>query len=63
MLLFIHCLFLLPLSVGVLCLFLICYVVLGVLSSFAIIWMRKRKLVALLLSSYLCLVTGSVLSL
>ena len=38
----------LPLQVGVPCLYLICYALLYVHSSFAIIYKRKRKLVALL---------------
>ena len=46
----------LPLIVGVLCLFLFCYALLCVHSSFAIILKRKRKLVALLLLSYRCMV-------
>ena len=41
--------------VGVLCLFLFCYALLCVHSSFAIILKRKRKLVALLLLSYRCI--------
>ena len=45
-----------PLFVGVLCLSLICYALLYVHSSFATILKRKRKLVALLLLSYRCLV-------
>ena len=47
----------LPLFVGVLCLSLICYTLLCVHSCFAIILYRKRKLVALLLMSYICFVT------
>ena len=46
---------------GVLCLYLICYAVLYVHSSFAIILERKRKLVALLLLSKRYLVTVNVL--
>ena len=46
-----------PLFVGVLCLSLFCYVLLCVHSIFAIILKRKRKLVALLLLSYICIVT------
>ena len=42
---------------GVLWLFLICYALLYVHSSFAIILKKKRKLVVLLLMSYRCLVT------
>ena len=47
-----------PLFVGVLCLYLFCYALLCVHSSFAIILKRKRKLVAL---SYRCIVTINVL--
>ena len=50
-----------PLFVGVLYLSLFCYALLCVLSSFAIILKRKRKLVALLLLSYRCIVTINVL--
>ena len=50
-----------PFIVGVLCLFLFCYVLLCVHSSFAIILKRKRKLVALLLLSYRCVVYVNVL--
>ena len=46
---------------GVLCLSLFCYALLGVHSSFAIILKRKRKLVALLLFSYRCVVTIHVM--
>ena len=46
------------LVVGVLCLSLMCYALLCVISSFAIILKRKRKLVALLLLSCGCLVTA-----
>ena len=46
---------------GVLCLS--CYALLCVHSSFAIILKRKRKLVALLLLSYRCIVTINVLCL
>ena len=46
---------------GVLCLSLFCYALLCVHSSFAIILKRKRKLVALLLLSYRCIVTINVL--
>ena len=49
------------LFVGVLCLSLFCYALLRVHSSFAIILKRKRKLVALLLLSYRCIVTINVL--
>ena len=51
----------LPLFVEVLCLSLICYALICVHSSFAIIVKRKRKLVALLFLSYRCLVTVNVL--
>ena len=50
-----------PLVVGILCLSLLCCALLCVFSSFAIILKRKRKLVALLLLSYGCLVTVNVL--
>ena len=50
-----------PLSVGVLCLSLFWYALFCVLSSFAIIFKRKRELVALLLLSYGCLVAVNVL--
>ena len=50
-----------PLFVGVMCLYLFCYALLCVHSSFAIILKRKRKLVALLLLSYRCIVTINVL--
>ena len=50
-----------PLLVGFLCLSLFCFALLFVLSSFAIILTRKRKLVALLLLSNRCLVTVNVL--
>ena len=46
-----------PLFVGILCLSLLCYALLCVHSSFAIILKGKRKLVALLLLSYRCIVT------
>ena len=46
---------------GVLCLSLFCYALLCVHSSFTIILNRKRKLVALLLLSYRCIVTIYVL--
>ena len=49
------------LFVGVLCLSLFCYALLCVHFSFAIILKRKRKLVALLLLSYRCIVTINVL--
>ena len=46
---------------GVLCLFLFCYALLCVHSSFTIILKRKRKLVASLLLSYRCIVYVNVL--
>ena len=46
-----------PVFVGVLCLSLFCYALLCVHSSFAIILKTKRKLIALLLLSYRCIVT------
>ena len=61
LLLLIYCLMYFPLFVGVLCLSLFCYSLLCVHSSFAIILKRKRKLVALLLLSYRCIVTINVL--
>ena len=61
MLLLIYCLMYFPLFVGVLCLSLFCYALLCVHSNFAIILKRKRKLVALLLLSYRCIVTINVL--
>ena len=60
LLLMIYCLMCFPLFVGVLCLSFICYALLRVHSSFAIIMKRKRKLVALLLLSYRCIVTVNV---
>ena len=51
----------LPMFVGVLCLSLFCYALLCVHSRLAVISKRKRKLVALLLLSYRCIVTISVL--
>ena len=48
-------------SMGVLCLSFICYALLYVHSSFAIILNSKRKLVALIVLSYRCLVTVNVL--
>ena len=45
----------------VLCLFLFCYALLCVLSSFAIILKKKRKLVTLLILSYRCIVSINVL--
>ena len=50
-----------PLFVGILCLSLFCYALLCVYSSFAIILKRKRKMVALLLLSYICIITIHVL--
>ena len=61
LLLLIYCLMYFPLFVEVLCLYLFCYALLCVYPSFAIILKRKRKLVALLLLSYRCIVTISVL--
>ena len=46
---------------GILCLYLFSYALLCVHSSFAIILKRKRKLVALQLLSYRCIVTINVL--
>ena len=46
-----------PLFVGFVCLPLSCYVLLCVHYSFVIILKRKRKLFALLLLSYICIVT------
>ena len=48
---------------GILCLSLFCYALRFVYSTVAIILMRKRKLVGLLLPSYICIVTISVLRL
>ena len=50
-----------PLFVGVLCLSVICYALLCVHFSFAIILERKRKLAALLLLSCRCIATINVL--
>ena len=61
LLLLIYCLMYFPLFVGALCLYLFCYALLCVHSSLAIILKRKRKLVALLLLSYRCIVTINVL--
>ena len=47
LLLFIHCLLLLSFGVGVLCWVLVLCLFLGVLSSLAIVLLRKRKLVVL----------------
>ena len=60
LLLLIYCLMYLPSFVGVLCLSLFCYALLCVHSSFAITLKRKKKLVALLLLSYICIVTINV---
>ena len=49
-----------PLYVGVLCLSVFCFALLCVHSSFAIILMRKRKQIALLLLSYRCFATINV---
>ena len=49
-----------PIVCGDLCWSLFWYALLYVLSSFAIILSRKRKLVALLLMSFECLVTVNV---
>ena len=51
----------LPLFVEVMCWSLFWYVILYVLSRFAVILTRKRELVALLLLSFVCLVTVNVL--
>ena len=59
--LLIFCLMYFPLFVKILCLSLFCYALLFVRSSFAIISKRKRKLVALVLLSYRCIVTINVL--
>ena len=61
LLLLIRCLVFFPFIVGVLCLSLFCFVLLCVLSSFAIILKSKRELIALFLLSYGCLVTVNVL--
>ena len=50
-----------PLFLGAMCLFLFSYALLCFHSNFAIILKRKGKLVALLLLSYRCIVTLSVL--
>ena len=59
--LLIYCLMYFPFFVGVLCLSLLWYAFLCVLSSFASILKRMRELVVLLLLSYGCLVTVNVL--
>ena len=56
----IYCLMYFPLFVGVLRLSLFCYAFFCVLSSFAIIF-KKRKLIALLLLSCRCIATITVL--
>ena len=61
LLLVIYCLMCFSLFVGVLCLSLFCFALLCVYSSFAIILKRKKKLVALLLLSYKCIVTMNAL--
>ena len=63
LLLLFYCLMYFPSFVGVLCLYLFCYALLCVHSSFEIILKRKRKLVALLLLSYRCIATINVLCL
>ena len=63
LLLLIYCLMYFALFVGVLCMSLFCYALLCVHSSFAIILKKKRKLEALLLLSYRCIVTINVLGL
>ena len=57
----IYCLMHVPLFVEVLCLSLFCYALLCVHSSFAITLKRERKLVALHLLSYRCILTVNVL--
>ena len=61
MLLLIYCYIYIPMFLGVLCLSLFYYALLGDHSSFASILKRKRKLDALLLLSYRCIVTVNVL--
>ena len=61
LLLLIYCLMYFPLFVGVLCLSLFCYALLCVHFSFAIILKTKRKLIALLLLSYRCIVPINIL--
>ena len=61
LLLLIFCLMYFPLIEGVLCLSLLWYALLCVLSSFAIILKRKKEPVALLFLPYKCLVTVNVL--
>ena len=61
LLLLISCLMYFPLFAGVRCLVRSLYALLCVHSSFAIILKRKRKLIALLLLSYICIVTVNAL--
>ena len=61
LLVLLYCFMYMPLFVGVLCWSLLWYTSLCVLSSFAIILTKKRELVALLLLSFVCLVTVTVL--
>ena len=61
LLLLIYSIMYFSLFVGVLCLSLFCYVLLCAHSSFAIILKRKRKLIALILLSYRCIITINVL--
>ena len=61
LLLVIYCLMYFPIFVGGLCLYLFCYALLCVHSSFAITLKRKRKLVAIILLFYRCFVTINVL--
>ena len=49
LLLLVHCLMLTQLFMGVLCFVFVCYALLCVFHSFAIILLRKRELVALLI--------------
>ena len=63
LLLLIYCLMYFALFARVLCLSLFCYALLCGHSSFAIILKRNRKLVALLLLSYSCIVAVNVLRL
>ena len=61
LLLLIYCFVYLPLPVGILCWSFLWYSLLCVLSSAAIILLRKRELVAFLQLSFFCLVTVNVL--
>ena len=61
LLLLIYCFMYFPLFMEVLCLSLFCYALHCVHSSFAIILKRKRKVVALLLLTYRCIVTVKVM--